>query len=127
VACAVRTVLSAARVATQAGATGCGGGARGLSGRGGVLLRHHLRSSGAAAWPPARRMAGMTDSALPFKKQKSHALQSDVATKRLKTDVCALAVAAVPASAAVFDVAAPLLDLGELVPATLVARPRCGG
>jgi hypothetical protein len=73
-------------------------------------------------------MSGMTDSALPFKKQKSLALQSDVATKRLKTDVaCVLAVAAVPASAAVFDVAAPLLDLGELVPATLVARPRCGG
>jgi hypothetical protein len=71
-------------------------------------------------------MEGMTDSALPFKKQKSYAPLPEVDAKRIKTDTSALpaaAAAGAPSSIAV-DVTAPLLDLGELVPATLVARPR---
>jgi hypothetical protein len=72
----------------------------------------------------------MSAPALPFKKHKSGAPAADAAPKRSKTSCAAAALLAPPASAAGAappddDLTIPLLDLGELVPATLLARPRC--
>ena len=65
-------------------------------------------------------MASPITAVLPFVKQK---LRADAgaphASKRPKT------AAALPPLAACADAAEPLLDLGELVPATMLARPRC--
>jgi hypothetical protein len=72
----------------------------------------------------------MSAPALPFKKHKSGAPAADAAPKRSKTTCTAAALLAPHARATApatldDDWTIPLLDLGELVPATLLARPRC--
>ena len=65
-------------------------------------------------------MASPIAAALPFVKQKLRADAGAPASKRPKT-----AAASLPPLAAGADAAEPLVDLGELVPATMLARPRC--
>ena len=67
-------------------------------------------------------MAAPIAAALPFKqKHKSAEVGAPHASKAKRPKTAA----ALPAPAASGAAAEPLLDLGELVPATMLARPRC--